>query len=525
MNPVPAKPGQVPESHDWASTDVVGQMPHNLPTKPDHQGDSPPSLEVVEGLHRLLKPPQESDELGRLSDYRVLRLLGEGGMGLIFEAEDVHLGRRVALKVIRPEKGETDVARRRFLQEARAVAAIEHDHIVAIYRVGEDDGVPFLAMPLLQGESLADRLNREGALPIPEVVRIARQTAEGLVAAHASGLIHRDIKPANIFLERVPGKSQSRVKVLDFGLARHVGGKHPMLTQMGLVVGSPGYMAPEQARCEPVDARCDLFSLGCVIHRMASGEDPFKGDSPVNILLALAMDPVTPVKHLRTEVPDRLAELVRCLLAKQPADRPNSAETVALQLAAIEKQLTDDLDAQPRPQPINPPEPAFVSLRTGPDLPPSPPPLVPSAHPQPAEWESLPGFRKQSQSITEETAPPRPSAPPDDAKWRSLSDVPRSSSRITLRLVPLRAECGPVSDSPDLKAAAISNGCSDCGSDLRTLGGKKWCLRCGLCCDTGKEEVEICKPRARAVGYRVYLLVAVCALIASSTIVFALCFS
>src|SRR5262249_37225718 len=157
-------------------------------------------------------------------------------------------------------------SRQRFLREAQATAAIEHHHIVHIYQVGEDRGVPFLAMPFLKGETLHQRLKREGRLPLAEAVRIARQMAEGLAAAHEHGLIHRDIKPANVWLETGSGW----VKIVDFGLARATA-DDVNLTKEGTIVGTPAFMAPEQARSGTVDARCDLFSLGAVLYRMCTG--------------------------------------------------------------------------------------------------------------------------------------------------------------------------------------------------------------------------------------------------------------
>src|SRR5262249_27717391 len=155
----------------------------------------------------------------------------------------------------------------RFLREARAVAALKHHHIVTIYQVGEDRGVPFLAMEFLEGEPLDARLQRETRLAVPEVLRIGREIAEGLAAAHERGLIHRGIKPANVWLEGEKGVA----KLLDFGLARSAG-DGTQLTTAGAIVGTPAYMAPEQATGGGVDARCDLFSLGCVLYRLCTGE-------------------------------------------------------------------------------------------------------------------------------------------------------------------------------------------------------------------------------------------------------------
>jgi formylglycine-generating enzyme required for sulfatase activity len=188
-------------------------------------------------------------------------------------------------------------------------------------------------MPLLKGETLDDRLKREGKLPLAEVLRIGRETAEGLAAAHAAGLVHRDIKPGNLWLE---GRRQW-VKVLDFGLAR-AAGQEAHLTQPGMIVGTPAYMAPEQAKAEAVDARSDLFSLGCVLYRLATGELPFKGSDAMSVLLSLAMDAPRPPRELNPEVPPALNNLILRLLAKDPAQRPVSAEVVARVLDTLDKQ-------------------------------------------------------------------------------------------------------------------------------------------------------------------------------------------
>jgi formylglycine-generating enzyme required for sulfatase activity len=280
----------------------------------------------------FLAPPQRPDELGRLGPYRVLKVLGAGGMGLVLQAEDPLLQRSVALKVMRPELAAMEAERLRFLREAVAAAAVEHHHIVPIYQIGEDRGVPFIAMPLLKGETLAARLKREGALSVADSVRIGRQIAEGLVVAHEHGLIHRDIKPANIWLEARTGW----VKIVDFGLARSAQ-SDVQLTEPGALVGTPAYLAPEQAAGQPVDARCDLFSLGAILYRMCTGQQAFKGADTMSLLLALATEEPTPVRVLRPAVPQPLADLVVQLLAKAPAQRPASARKVAEALAALEQ--------------------------------------------------------------------------------------------------------------------------------------------------------------------------------------------
>ncbi len=188
-------------------------------------------------------------------------------MGVVYKAEDPRLKRLVAIKVMLPRSAADDSARRRFLREAQAMAAVHHDHVVAIYQVDEDNGVPFLAMEFLQGMPLAQRMKGDPKPNLAQILRIGREIAEGLAAAHDRGLIHRDVKPGNIWLD---SDHKDRVKILDFGLAR-VGAEDVHLTRTGVVVGTPAYMSPEQAGGEKVDARTDLFSLGCVLYRLCTG--------------------------------------------------------------------------------------------------------------------------------------------------------------------------------------------------------------------------------------------------------------
>jgi hypothetical protein len=257
-------------------------------------------------------------------------------MGVVFRAEDPQLRRPVALKVMLPKMAAAHAGRERFLREARAMAAIKHDHIIAIYQVGEDRGVPYLAMELLEGETLESRLGREGKLPVSEVLRLGHQIACGLAAAHERGLIHRDIKPSNLWLEVPAGSSTGRrLKMLDFGLARAVE-EGSALTLQGMIVGTPEYMAPEQVAGEVLDHRCDLFSLGCVLYRMATGEWPFKRANVMGTLMAVTnKDPVPPCE-LEPAIPATLSELILQLVAKEPDKRPQSARAVADALTRID---------------------------------------------------------------------------------------------------------------------------------------------------------------------------------------------
>jgi len=285
----------------------------------------------------LLSPPQAPDEIGRLGPYRVLELLGRGGMGVVFRVEDPQLQRTVALKVMLPEVASKASARERFLLEARAAAKIEHDHIVTIFQVGEDRGVPFLVMQLLKGMSLEDLLKKRPAdkpFSVDQVLKVGREIAEGLAAAHEHGLIHRDIKPANIWLDATAG---GRVKILDFGLAQTADGD-PQAPGIGAIIGTAAYMAPEQAWNDQVDGRADLFSLGCVLYRLCTGRLPFKGSGVTATLVSVAREQPPPVQDLNPHLPPRLAALIMKLLAKMPADRPESARMVADELQALARQ-------------------------------------------------------------------------------------------------------------------------------------------------------------------------------------------
>ncbi len=281
-----------------------------------------------------LAPPQGPGELGRVGNYRVLKVLGKGGMGIVYKAQDVHLGRTLALKMLLPELVTQPEAHERFLREARAQALIEHDHIVPIYQVGENAGVPYLVMPLLKGMALDKYLKRGKPLPLPHVIRIGREVARGLQAAHERGLVHRDIKPGNIWLDASAG---GRARILDFGLARTQKSDN-QLTASGAVVGTPSYMPPEQIAGRP-EPRSDLYGLGVVLYRMLAGRLPFEAPDMLALLLAIATEQPPPLRKLAPQIPASLAELVMRLLAKKPEGRPASAREVVDTLRAVEREL------------------------------------------------------------------------------------------------------------------------------------------------------------------------------------------
>jgi eukaryotic-like serine/threonine-protein kinase len=280
---------------------------------------------------QFLEPPAQADEIGRLGPYRILRILGAGGMGVVFQAEDSNLRRLVALKVLTPKAAEKPGARERFLREARALARLEHENVVTVHHVGEANGVAYIGMQWLKGHSLDDRLRNPEPIAIRETLRIGRQVALGLAAAHEHGLIHRDVKPANIWIEAAHG---GRIKLLDFGLARPMVDAE-QLTRSGSIIGTPAYMAPEQANGEKIDHRCDLFSLGVVLYRLTTGQFPFSGKSPVATLIAVAVKSPAPPESLAIDLPAGLSDLIVQLLVKEPAQRPASANEVAERLLAI----------------------------------------------------------------------------------------------------------------------------------------------------------------------------------------------
>lgn len=307
-----------------------------------------------------------------LDQYRILRVLGEGGMGTVYLAEDTNLDRQVAIKTLKAELASRPAAKERFFREAKSAAKLNHDHIIPIYQVGEANGIPFLAMPYLQGAPLDAVLKkRKQLLAIPEVIRIGREVAMGLLAAHAQGLIHRDIKPANIWLEAPKG----RAKILDFGLAR-TQSDTAHLTASGAIMGTPAYMAPEQARGLPVDGRADLFSLGVILYEMTTGRKPFTGPDVMAILTSLAMDEPPLAHTINANVPNNLSTLISRLMSKSPGGRPMSAEALIQELDQITRQaLTPTFEELPvaTPNPwgdIDTPEPAMASAglnsKTGP---------------------------------------------------------------------------------------------------------------------------------------------------------------
>jgi serine/threonine protein kinase len=296
----------------------------------------------------FLAPPQKPGSLGRLDHYEVLEVVGHGGMGVVLKAYDDKLHRVAAIKVLALQMSANGTARKRFAREAQAAAAVAHDHVVAIHAVEEAGPVPYLVMHYVAGISLEDRIKQGGPLELKEILRIGIQTAAGLAAAHAQGLVHRDIKPANILLEN----GVQRVKITDFGLARAV--DDASLTQSGVIAGTPMYMSPEQARGEMVDARSDLFSLGSVLYTLCAGHPPFRASGTLAVLKRVCEDTPRPIGAINPDIPDWLAAIIAKLHAKDPAERFQSAAEVAELLSQHLAHLQQP-QAVPLPPPVRPP--------------------------------------------------------------------------------------------------------------------------------------------------------------------------
>ncbi len=271
----------------------------------------------------LLAKSDEPGLMGTLGTYRIQRVIGRGGMGVVLEARDPLLKRTVAIKVLAAHVAERPDAARLFVREARAAAAVTHENVVTVYAVDQANKIPYMVMEYVEGVSLEERIQEQGRLDLREVVRTGIQVASGLAAAHGRNLIHRDIKPGNILLE----KKTRTAKISDFGLARAV--DRATKSQSGLLVGTPEYMAPEQARGDAVDHRSDLFSLGSVLFAMCAGRTPFAAASTRAIINSVAEAVTDDVSELAPDTPGWLVELIERLHAENPAERYQSAGDVA----------------------------------------------------------------------------------------------------------------------------------------------------------------------------------------------------
>jgi len=288
------------------------------------------------------KPSSAWDmQLKKIGPYQITKVLGFGGVGTVFEATDTQIHRQVAIKVLNRKWIKDEVAKERFIREAKLSSMIKSPHVAMIHTVGEDDGVPYLAMELLNGFSL-EQFRHQNNLTIPQIMRLAREMAKGLAAAHAQNLIHRDIKPGNIWLETLSDPSGGdkkfyRVKILDFGLAR-LQEQTDGLTRYGVIVGTPMYMSPEQINGSRLDVRTDLFSLGVVLYQLCTGTLPFQGTAVGDVWDAIARSQPTPVHELNPDVSIKFSRLIERLMSKSPQHRPPDAMNVVRLVENIEKE-------------------------------------------------------------------------------------------------------------------------------------------------------------------------------------------
>jgi serine/threonine-protein kinase len=316
--------------------------------EPDVSSAPPPAAPAARST--LLEPG------AIVGEYRVETRLGEGGMASVFGAVHPLIGKKAAIKVMSPSLSLDRAAVARFVLEAQAVNRIGHPNIVDVFNFGRlPDGRNYFVMEWLQGETLYDRLSRQHPLPLPDVVDILDQICDALEAAHDAGIVHRDLKPANVFLAQVRGRRQ-QVKLLDFGVAKLVRDEGPSHTSRGCVLGTPEYIAPEQARGRPVDACADLYSLGVIAYEMVLGRLPFLSDNPADaIQMNLTATPPRP-SILWPEIPPPLERVLLGLLAKDPLRRATLAQLrvvlAGLRHAMTTQPLLERLDDGPPPRTV-----------------------------------------------------------------------------------------------------------------------------------------------------------------------------
>lgn len=346
--------------------------------------------------------------------YRIERLLGEGGMGHVYAAIHEQLGLRVAIKILSPTLSQNEDAVRRFSREARASVRIQSEHVARVLDVGQlDNGAPYMVMEFLSGNDLSHELKERGALPTQEAIQYVLQASEAVAEAHALGVIHRDLKPANLFLTRRPDGSPL-VKVLDFGIAKAIAPEQgafepsPSLTATHSFLGSPAYMSPEQVRTpKSVDTRSDIWSLGTILYELLMGELPFRGSNALDLLAAVASDPMPSIRQKRPDVSPELEAVIAKCLEKKSVDRYDNVAAFAQALA-----------------PHAPPQSLqTVSRISGIQRAPSATALLGGALPDGATLRSTPAG---APGVDSRSNPP--SVPPQAAEKRTVTDFGRSEA-------------------------------------------------------------------------------------------------
>ena len=345
---------QVAEASAWReASELLGSDSAFPATAAGLDRDEHRSSQIEQVLSQL-DPTDDPESLGRIGGYEITGVVGSGAMGVVLKARDGSLDRIVAVKVMAPHLAASGSARQRFAREAKAAAAVLHPNVIAIHGVSNDQALPYLVMPYVRGESLQNRIDVEGSMPVVDILRIGSQVAAGLAAAHEQGLVHRDIKPANILLEQ----GVERVTITDFGLARAV--DDASMTRSGVIAGTPQYMSPEQARGEVIDARSDLFSLGSLLYAMCTGHSPFRAETSYGVLHRITHDLPRPIRESNPNAPQWLEQIVMNLLSRSPDDRFDSAKQVG--------ELLEDCLAhvqQPTTAPLPESLAAQLSQRTG----------------------------------------------------------------------------------------------------------------------------------------------------------------
>ncbi len=345
--------------------------------------------------------------------YRVLRLIGQGGMGAVFEAEHLGLGKRVAMKFVRRELATDDTLSARFAREARAASSIESAHIVTCFDTGSEDGLPYLVMEILRGEDLGQRLRRTRTIPVAEALHVTAQILRGLMRAHEAGIVHRDLKPDNVFLSEVEG-DPLHVKIVDFGISKIQKGDNKTLplalTGRGIVLGTPFYMSPEQAQAlDDVDARTDLWAVGAILFESLTGRPPHVGEHYEQVILSICMKDAPDVRAIEPAVPEPVSRFVARSLERDRAQRFASAR---MMLAALHEIAPEERTRAPL-------DPPALQTERSPGLHESAPPDTP----------------RPSASVRASPAPAKAPAPIDDGEDDVPRGVPKSRRHVVAPLL------------------------------------------------------------------------------------------